>query len=378
MASSEFFVDRRDSHFLKIFHWNINSVKNKLELPIVLKLFGGIDLIFLNELKTPLRFSVPGYETFRTMQTKGHRGGCAILVANYLVCDILSVNNSIKDVVSIRFKSLPGVVFICVYITPSDSPFFSLSNLAYINELMQTNPDDNIVIMGDLNSRFGPLIRKFLNNVLGCDYVQSEDNVQIANENAKVVQKALHSLVVINNLVSDSKTFKSHLTFRKKRQWISEVDYCVISSKLLESVSAFEINQDLNLPSDHAPMCVTFDVEKLSPGAVTKSLLDRSEDLGAHAVEIPSAGHGIYRRSRQIRLEDTDCERFYHELDLIDPPQDLDDLSECVEDLNATIREKLISSKKLVNTPPADPIVPDRWSRLLQRKDARDIWKAID
>lgn len=338
----------------------------------------GIDLIFLNEIKTPLNFSLPGFRTFRTDRAAGNRGGCAILVANWLIDDVHSVE-VITDLISIRFKSIPDVIFICIYLPPNDSPFFTLNSLAYVNGLLQTNMNDNFVVLGDLNSRFGPLVNLFLKNVKSKDfsYIPSDDKIISPNENAKIVQKSLNSLIPVNNLSIGHKTFKSCLSFRKKKNWISELDYCFITPTLIDSVISFNVNQNLSLPSDHAPVTLTFDINKLSPRTDTKNLLDRALLLGEHVIPTSSTrplGH------RQIRLENTDCNKFKREIMLIDPPQNIDDISASVVSINNVVLEKLkacrITDDAIANID--EPIVPDRWTRIITQKNPRDVWKAID
>lgn len=70
---------------LKVLSWNINGVKNKLEKKIVQNLVQKYDIISLNEVKTPLSISFPGYNSFKSsVRGSWERGGTVIFIKNYL------------------------------------------------------------------------------------------------------------------------------------------------------------------------------------------------------------------------------------------------------------------------------------------------------
>ena len=64
-------------------------------------------------------------------------------------------------------------------------------------------------------------------------------------------------LLVVNNLQSIDMHFKRKKTFRKGREWVSELDTCIMSKKLVECVTHFGVIYNDSLPSDHAPIVVT-------------------------------------------------------------------------------------------------------------------------
>ncbi len=70
---------------VSILSWNMNSVRTKLEKDSVRDLLYKYDLISLNEIKTSLQVSLPGYVTF-TGSVKGtsERGGTVLLIKNHL------------------------------------------------------------------------------------------------------------------------------------------------------------------------------------------------------------------------------------------------------------------------------------------------------
>lgn len=64
-------------------------------------------------------------------------------------------------------------------------------------------------------------------------------------------------LLVVNNLHTMTYSFPSSLTYRKREKWISEVDYCLITARYINCVKSFEVNQNTDMPSDHAPLSMS-------------------------------------------------------------------------------------------------------------------------
>lgn len=46
--------------------------------------------------------------------------------------------------------------------------------------------------------------------------------------------------------------FPSKVTCRKGRDWVSEIDICLVSINLVDSVTRYHVIQDMPLPSEHA------------------------------------------------------------------------------------------------------------------------------
>ena len=189
-----------------IISWNINAVKNKLEQPRVQAYLKNADIILLNEIKTGVHFSLPGYNCFTSGGNNTHRGGCAILVRNSLSAEIYDLDNSREDFITFGLKSLPDIQFICLYLPPSDSPYFTVDNLSRTNALVSSKPGGKFVILGDINSRFGKLRSCFLDNkVVGNHWSYepvSHDTRQ--NTNAKYIVNCLApSLVLLNDLSTE-------------------------------------------------------------------------------------------------------------------------------------------------------------------------------
>ncbi len=143
--------------------WNINSVLNKLDNPQIQDILDA-DIVYLNEIKTPLKLSLPGFTSIRSQGQYQHRGGCAVFIWNNMWKDVISLDASHMDMVYFQLRFLPRVHFISVYIPPSDSPYSCLSNLAWMSGKIQDNPTDQFLVMGDTNTRFGSILDNFSKN----------------------------------------------------------------------------------------------------------------------------------------------------------------------------------------------------------------------
>ena len=75
----------RPQIYISIFSWNINSAKTKLEKQNVSEMLKHYDIISLNEIKTPLSVSYPGYVSIPSRDSSNpSRGGTCVLIKNHL------------------------------------------------------------------------------------------------------------------------------------------------------------------------------------------------------------------------------------------------------------------------------------------------------
>ncbi len=84
LESSVFLVGPQQASILSILSWNINGIKTKLDKYNVINLLYKYDKISLNEVKTPLPVSLPGYVSYRSnVRGSCDRGETVLLVKNY-------------------------------------------------------------------------------------------------------------------------------------------------------------------------------------------------------------------------------------------------------------------------------------------------------
>ena len=76
-----------------IISWNINSVKTKIEKTNVETVLRCYDIICLNEIKTSLAVSFPGYIPYISYdKMNGNRGGTCVFIKQYLKMYIFDVD----------------------------------------------------------------------------------------------------------------------------------------------------------------------------------------------------------------------------------------------------------------------------------------------
>ncbi len=170
-----------------------------------------------------------------------NRGGPVLLVKNYLekFIDIIIVDQE-----WVKLFILPRVLFGFVYIPPCDSAYYSHNSFAAIQEkLNSSNFHDDVVIIGDMNARFGTAVRHLLpagskSKVDDLSYPLISDDVNVQNDNENILSTICsdNQLIVINNLKTRDRHFTGNKTFKRRGMWISEIDLCCISSSNQEIV----------------------------------------------------------------------------------------------------------------------------------------------
>lgn len=163
---------------------------------------------------------MPGYKCYKSVDVQeAHRDGTAVFIKNYLTPFTTNMDQSVTDQVWVQFSCVVGVVFGFCYIPPHDSPYFNHLSFSSIQEKIRNfDSDEEFIIIGDLNSRFGLSIRNLLVKSEIPDshlytYPAIPDNVSVANENAYILGTICsdNDLLVLNNLTNsfkDGKTFK--------------------------------------------------------------------------------------------------------------------------------------------------------------------------
>ena len=169
--------------------------------------------------------------------------------------------------------------------------------------------------------------------------------------------------------------FCGDLTFRRKNQWISEVDLCVISRELIHSLSKFEVNQDCSLPSDHAPIGVCIDVSTISYMKLD-SILFRASSLGDHAV-LHSKKSKPRIMMRPIKYSNINQELFVTNIGMQDPPQFHGDIQSAVAQITEAIYQ--CASDSIVETEvPSQEETQPRWQRIIDSQSEKLLWQAIN
>ena len=152
-----------------------------------------------------------------------------------------------------------------------------------------TNASDMHVIFGNLNSRVGSAAQQLIRRNELFSYISVDTILHPSNHGGELLLIAKDcELLIVNNLLYDGIHWKGGLTFRKKHNWISEVDLYMISRKSINCVGEFAVDQHLTFPSDHAPLTMSLDLNAIICSTGQSDLLTRTSALGNHAVLHPA------------------------------------------------------------------------------------------
>ena len=217
MESTEFLS--RPQKSISIVSWNINSVRSKLEKNNVLKILNDYDIVSLNEIKTSLQVSLPGYVAFCSRNSRAPgRGGTVVFVKEYLKSRVMEVDLGTPDQVWLTLSCALGVLFGFVYVPPRDSPYYSDAAFSHIQEKIKGNPDKDALLIGDVNARFGEYIQSLAPFINSPDetitYPDIPDKIPTPNQHASVLFGICceENMLLLNNLKYGESHFKGNLT----------------------------------------------------------------------------------------------------------------------------------------------------------------------
>ena len=241
------------------------------------------DIICLNEIETCLPVTFPGYVSHVSYDKEnGNRGGTCVFIRHSLNKYVFDIDMSSADQVWFKLKCVPGVLFGSCYVPPSDSEYFNYAQISNIQEKLKSSENiSGTVIVGDMNARLGVAVREQAAGVVRCCYPAIPDPVSTPNDNATAMLGICmeEKLLVVNNLQMADVYFPSKKTFRKGREWVSELDTCIMSVNLIKCVKHFDVIHNDSLPSDHAPVAVAMQL----PSLCLDTLAVRAAELGAHS-----------------------------------------------------------------------------------------------
>ena len=358
--------------------WNINGLAMKTENGKVQELLLKFDVIGLNEIKTNERVSVPGFVTYKSGECDDNRGGTAVLVKQHLHQCVMSVDTSMKDQIWLRLSLLSDVILGFIYVPPSDSQYFNPNSFSFIQEKIKWCEEEGlgVMLMGDLNARFGASVRNIpvtagIPDCYSYTYPVIPDPVEKISYNASILSTICidQGLLVLNNLKSGNKYYESRLSYRAGNHWISELDVCILSHKVLTCVKDFDVSGESSLPSDHALISVC-----VHPSMVNREwLLRRAQLLGDHAVTYSPQNNHL---RKPIKFSRINAEHFLGELSRNDISNNTD-VDADIDALTGILYR--CADRSILNPNPVgvDPAL-NRWERLMNDADDKRIWEAID
>ena len=355
---------------LSVGFWNIAGVRDKLENDNVRSWFFKHDVIFLSETKTRGTPSMPGFVPINN--SKSNHGGIVAFIKVRLYPKICKIDVEHEGVVAFELSCVPGVRLVGIYNEPTDSLYFRPTTLACISSHVSSGKQ--CIIVGDLNARLGTHIQNIVKDNPELRYSVVDDST---NENGRTLIRICQSnqLLPVNNLHTPQNSWPSQLTYRKRSNWISEVDLCLVPHSMIQNILSFVVDQDLRMPSDHAPISVLFDCAGLCQDET--ELLERSAALGTYFCEDASSKK---RCKKPIAYQRIDKDSFMTKMQELVPPEvNMENIQESLATFDELVyktskesqkvEERLYSSQDKQNT---------RWKRILDADDTKSLWQGIN
>ena len=316
------------------------------------------------------------------MTRSSHRGGTAVLIRCALAKLITKVDTSNEDQVWAEFSFAPRTLFGFCYIPPSDSPHYSHVSFATIQEKINTTElIKSYCVIGDLNTRFGSYVRDLpdlteLPTTDSYSYPSIPDPVPRPNDNAYVLSSICTEvgLLILNNLQTNTKHFISDKTFRKGREWVSELDTCVVGPNILKNVCDFRVIRNDSLPSDHAPITLSLSLS----GVDMHQLSLRAEQLGDHAVLYGQASKNTNLAMKPINMQNINVDSFLRNLSNENLPDANLSIDNCVTQMTDILYNCATRSRCVNNNNYDNDVNQDRWERIVNDRDDTRVWKAVD
>ena len=169
----------------------------------------------------------------------------------------------------------------------------------------------------------------------------------------------------------------SRATYRVGREWKSELDYCILSPRLVYAVKDFMIDYQTALPSNHAPITVTFDLVCLKAcGGLGYTMVERSKQLGQIDYSIPHT-----TTCKQIKIDTVDWVKFTDHLQALPvlPVTMPCDINISCAQLDDALRECAARAHTTTcSAAGTGSQSGDRWNRLVDTPNSRQIWEAIN
>ena len=330
------------------------------------------DIVFLSEIKCTYPFSLQGFHCIRSTVIVGeeNRGGVAVLFKNDIWKHAYDIKY-LKDQIWFKLDTFKNCQFGAIYIAPRDSPYFAQNSFAHIHE-MACDDNEKIFLLGDFNARIKNL-NMFDSAAHGISFSQNVDNG--VNTNGKDLTDLLLTcnMKPLNHMNYNGRQFEGKFTFKQGRTWISQLDWCIVSSAALDLASNFEVMDSVALPTNHAPIVVTINCPTLPS---VDELLQRASQLGCSVC--PS------QRScrRPIKFCDVDRIKFAENI----PPLDYLwysglDLDTLCDTFTGYLYQAALDSIKTEDS--NTPLLPtrsshERWSRILHSHDSKQLWNSIN
>ena len=242
--------------------WNLNGVKNKFMSTIVNDIIQNSDILFITETHFNKRTKCPSnfvlIENSPPIESKRPRGGVAIYKRIHCSLQIITLLN-LPDFIVCELLDT-NIIIAAIYIPPSTSPFFKEDYLDNLKSILQYFVQHKkVYVLGDLNSRYGNMNNS---NIQPGLYKPNPDpTINPNGQKLKNLLNDLPSLVILNGLMHQSKTFDSRYTFSRGKT-ASQIDICITNN--MNNTQNLKIC-DKTAISDHNPVYITISTKRNVP-----------------------------------------------------------------------------------------------------------------
>ena len=377
------FVNHVSQHNLNIFSWNIHGNLNlKYDSPEFVNVFNGNDFIFLNEcwISYASKFELNGYNCYlkarkRKKRAKRDSGGLCVFIKNEInrFFELVEWENEDCFIFKIdkNYTNIGKDLYLfCCYMRPSTSTRNSFcDNLdvydLLFNKITELRNENEIIIVGDLNSRCSTLQDYIVNDscsnfdpvddlvynsncITQNDLIENNISFSRMNEDSKcndfgyklINLCKISGLLICNGRLPGDK-FGSFTYFDKKGK--STVDFALISKGLLSLCNDFCVN----LPSafsDHSAIKLYLSNVDLHDHVENNTVNNYNMSVPINISSYPICNFEINKDNTSSFLSNMDddyaCTNLNSILDILDTDistLDVTILEDCITGLNHVI-----------------------------------------
>ena len=178
-----------------------------------------------------------------------------------------------------------------------------------------------------------------------------------------------NKLVIVNGLTNKDVTYDNKPTYKKKNNWISKLDFCIVLENIIPLIDSFEVIHSITpLPSDHAIITCSLNTNIHSNYTDT---LTRATNLNETKTPLKT------NKRKQVKYDHVNIYLFKEKLDQLELPEiNSDNIELCDKWLSQNIYESAISSMNKFDE--EWDMKEVRWKRLISTNDSKYIWNAIN
>ena len=181
-----------------------------------------------------------------------------------------------------------------------------------------------------------------------------------------------NNLIPINHLISSKLEADGGYTYKQGVRWTSQLDWALCSFNALDSISSFKIDHNSRMKSNHAPIMLELGVSHCTSG----SILERSRAL------FDMCDYSQNRMRKCIKASDIDRIKY---VSVLPNPMTLFNFENGVlniEEVCNTLSHHLYEASKKAKIVRDDTSISvnqiSRWQWLMNEKDSKVIWRAIN